>query len=627
MLPKLSQMKQKKITIDTFTGYCHKDTVPAGAFYDMKNMTCDDYPVLSTRERRLVPISPQKEGEIFADGKQLYYIENDVFDGKGLQIALPLKGVERQTTIIGNYIFIFPDKVYINTLTKEMKKLEYNLTCEKGTKLFLYKVPFDYKLDTMMGREDWLDTGTTKPINGGFVRKKGDLGINGVLKDGREETRLYQCTEIKSYGDDGLYLSEPISYWTEITNTYLLVTLESASGEGLSINVNKGDYITIDGFPEPYTALDGIHKVVNVLRDNEGVNHIVIDGEIPYDFYGYIKSYEDQKGDVDPECEGLTIRQSVPDLDFVVSHQNRLWGCNSEKNEIYCCALGDYANWYNYEDASTASYAASIGINGEFTGIGVYEDSVIFFKENAMIRLFGTRPQNFTIKIEECRGVEKYSEKSIQVIDNRLFYKSSHGICVYGGGVVNDVSDSLRGRFTSAVSGQYKHKYYTCMVNSRGKPELYVYDTLKGLWSKEDDYIVITSFASCMGGLYFISDNQAYGISASDRNQLYGISEAIEEDFDWFAETGDLYGTDLNHKFISKLQVSMEVNGTASVSFQQDTGRWEPVYRTVTTEKKVVSVPLIPKRCNTLRVRFEGTGDFKLYAMAMTIEEGSELYG
>lgn len=52
MLPQLKEIKQSKLTIDAFKGLCHKENVPIGAFYDMKNMACDDYPVLSTRGHR-----------------------------------------------------------------------------------------------------------------------------------------------------------------------------------------------------------------------------------------------------------------------------------------------------------------------------------------------------------------------------------------------------------------------------------------------------------------------------------------------------------------------------------------------------------------------------------------------
>lgn len=42
-------------------------------------------------------------------------------------------------------------------------------------------------------------------------------------------------------------------------------------------------------------------------------------------------------------------------------------------------------------------------------------------------------------------------------------------------------------------------------------------------------------------------------------------------------------------------------------------------------KEKSITVPIIPARCGHLRIRLEGEGDFVLYALAMTMEKGSEL--
>lgn len=74
---------------------------------------------------------------------------------------------------------------------------------------------------------------------------------------------------------------------------------------------------------------------------------------------------------------GATIKmyQVIPQMDFVIECKNRLWGCFYGKNdagetinEIYCCVLGDFKNWYRFMGVSTDSYVASVGTEGPWTG-------------------------------------------------------------------------------------------------------------------------------------------------------------------------------------------------------------------------------------------------------------------
>ena len=74
--------------------------------------------------------------------------------------------------------------------------------------------------------------------------------------------------------------------------------------------------------------------------------------------------------------EQVTVERTCPDMDYIVEHDNRLWGCSSEKHEIYCCALGDPTNWRKYSGLSTDSYAVTVGSPGVFTGMAVIGDSV-----------------------------------------------------------------------------------------------------------------------------------------------------------------------------------------------------------------------------------------------------------
>ena len=114
---------------------------------------------------------------------------------------------------------------------------------------------------------------------------------------------------------------------------------------------------------------------------------------------------------------------------------------------------------------------------------------------------------------------------------------------------------------------------------------MFVYDTVKGLWTKEDG-VPVREFVNSREELYFIADGRVYSVSGV--NDLTAQENVLEEEgaFKWFAETGDLYEWSADKKFISKLQLRMEVCGALNVELAQDGEEWEKVYRVTAQEKK-----------------------------------------
>ena len=51
-LPILQELPTSREMIDVFGGYNHNLRIGEGEFYDMKNLTSSDYPVLSPRPQR-----------------------------------------------------------------------------------------------------------------------------------------------------------------------------------------------------------------------------------------------------------------------------------------------------------------------------------------------------------------------------------------------------------------------------------------------------------------------------------------------------------------------------------------------------------------------------------------------
>lgn len=51
-LPQINEISQNRDVIDVFGGYNHSMTVRDGEFYEMTNLTSDDYPAVSVRKKR-----------------------------------------------------------------------------------------------------------------------------------------------------------------------------------------------------------------------------------------------------------------------------------------------------------------------------------------------------------------------------------------------------------------------------------------------------------------------------------------------------------------------------------------------------------------------------------------------
>lgn len=631
-LPQQNAKKTEKTVMTAFKGYCHKEYVPAGMFYDMKNMTADAYPLLSTRKHR--GVGNEANINEIAAVDQLYYIQDNklVFAGQSLQ--LPLTGVKRQMVVSGAYLYIFPDKVYINT-QEEVKKLydmERVFTCSAGYKMAVFKVPYDWNF-----AKNYHNGVFTKPPKellqqtGSRIYTLGDIGISIQSNP----TTLYQCTEVEDF-QDGKSVDNPITRWTPIDMTCVAIAIYDASGASAEIDGFKpGDYIAISGMPQAYESLNGMHKVLQVKQRFSGVNYpsntasyigcsvLVVEGQIHNDMYQFDRSSKNFSIDA-VACEGVSFARKVPDLEYVTAHQNRLWGCNSENNEIYACVLGDPTNWRNYETVSSAAYTVSVGKYGKFTGACTYDGSIIFFKEDAIFRIYGTRPSNYQMTTLTCRGVEGNASKSIVNINEHVYYKGRDGIFLFNDAAPVLVSDNLGDEeYSHAVAGRYKDKYYISMQDRNGTYQLFCYDTGKDIWTKEDQ-VEVAGFINFESELYLVADS-IYAVGGkNDYTEANGIL-AEEESFDWYVETGDLYTEELDNKYIAKLQFRMSLSGKLTILLQQDNEKWEPVYRVTEQKKKSITVPIIPARCGHLRIRLEGEGDFVLYALAMTMEKGSEL--
>jgi hypothetical protein len=606
----LNEIHTSRDMIDVFRGYNHNPRIGEGEFYDMKNLTSTNYPLITPRPKRGV-FKPLANPQGFIDKDSLCYVNGADFYVNDHRVAMELSTAPEDCpkTLIsmGAYVIVMPDKKWIKTITNKEDETVFehgNIEAEWDSQSRQADVHFEMcKADGEL-HENTVTNNFAPEIT--EEMKKGEVDIPLWLDTSSEPHSLKQY-------------STSMSTWTTVPTTYIKI---SASGIGEKFEVGDGVTISVVGTNsvELSEMFVGKSMVIYAKKDSGDDNdsYIVVQGIL-------------DKAITHHHIEGvISVRREMPAMDFIIESGNRLWGCrygvanNGEAvNEIYASKLGDFKNWNCFAGISTDSYAATVGSDGQFTGAITHMGYPIFFKENYMHKVYGNYPANYQIQTTQCRGVQKGCHKSLAVVNEGLYYKARNGICAYDGSLPQEISAVLGEEvYSEAVAASHGNKYYISMHNdTANKWSLFVYDTAKGLWHKEDNLRVM-DFCSCRGQLYFIDFNDPQKIKT-----MFGGKDDAEY-YEWMAETG-IIGTGYpDKKYISKLNVrmSLDIGSRAFFFIEYDSsGDWEFLFRMDGSTFKSFTIPIRPKRCDHMRLRIEGNGDFKIYSIGKTIEQGSDV--
>lgn len=352
---------------------------------------------------------------------------------------------------------------------------------------------------------------------------------------------------------------------------------------------------------------------------------------------------------------GATIQRVMPNLDYVVEYNNRLWGCSSKNHEIYCSKLGEPLVWGAYSGISTDSWAATVGTDGDFTGACVFNGCVLFFKEDCVHSVYGTKASNFTVTTYTVRGVQKGSAKSLCISEGLLYYKAPEGIFTFNGSASSRFDGKLCVDRDSRTACGTADDRYIVMAMSDGT--VFYYDKLHSVWYTRTLPNVI-SMHNFSGSLYAITKDSNKAMQKVMLTTDVGMSGRMAETA-FEAVTGELcrgeltatsnYSRKALHTVIKKLTMSLEEwhqKGVSAVNFslavQYDGGDWQTVYSYDGTAEEadnnvVTLIPTIPMRCQRLRIKISGkltTGPdataqpyLTLYGLFIDTEEASEIGG
>ena len=318
-----------------------------------------------------------------------------------------------------------------------------------------------------------------------------------------------------------------------------------------------------------------------------------------------------------PNGDYVSFSKPYPDLDFVCESENRLWGCSNKDQTIYASALGDPTNFFVYDGLSTDSFAVAVGTEGEFTGCCKHSSSVLFFKETKLHKVLGSFPAEYIMYTYETEGLQKGSHKSMQIINDVLFFLGNHGVYAFTGGTPSLISANFgETQLTNGVAGNDGDTYYLSAWEG-DTCHLLLYETKSGQWMKEDATNAV-DFARAGQDLYMLND----------KGEVW-LMDAKEEDADieWMAHFTPFYESIEGRKMYTKLLLRMQLPKGAwlKAEVRCDDGVWRDSGRIIGGDADTIPLNLPINRCDKLEVRLSGHGPCTIKAMMLEYKIGSDV--
>lgn len=569
--------RNRSITAD-FRGLNLSQGIGDGEWAWMQNMDTREYPAVARRQKRVHVATLNKPNGLCATDR-LCFVDGVKFYYNGFYYG-DVEDSEKTLVPMGAKIAIFPDKKLFDTTTFSFTDMEQKNVSSGTVRVTLAK-------------------GDGTPY--------GEYTEGGTAPENPENGQLWLDTS----GDAPVMKtwSEAQGLWVAEATTYVLV---SATGLGQGLKALDG--VTVSGLEEG--GLNG-----DWILTDAGPDYIL--------FTGILQKALTQTGEV-------RVERTCPEMDFVVEKDNRLWGCSSADHEIYCCKLGDPTNWRAYQGVATDSYAVTVGTPGPFTGAAVSGSAVIFFKENCLHRVYGTQPSNFTVYVDNLRGVQQGCHKSAVRVNEYLYYKSVFDVCVYADSEVAGISAALGTEsYKNAVAGVCGSRLYLSMEDQEGAWQLLVYDTAAGVWTREDSTHAL-GFASCLTETFMLrADGELYALLPGEYNKDFFMvgsdytvyaQEETDEEVSWELRTGEILRELPDHKYIGKIQLYLELDpgARAEVALRRDGGAWEKVQELSGGDQRRCTLPIYPRRCDRMEIRLTGVGHARLVNWSKYVGYGSE---
>jgi hypothetical protein len=327
----------------------------------------------------------------------------------------------------------------------------------------------------------------------------------------------------------------------------------------------------------------------------------------------------------------------IPNIRYATVHLSRLYGVGcgdtiTEPDRIFVSGFNDYSNWnfdslteYNQANAWASLAQSNVKATGAFTGITTYLNSVVAFKRDYMHEITGN---SNPFKINDVYAEGATDNRNIVDVDGNLIFTSDDAVKVYTGGNPRVLSYKLNvGQFNNSVAGTDGRRYYLYCEDEKGRPHLFVYDTVVMQWAEEDIDEQVVSFAKNSNGFYMLTGG----------GNIFRIDTGDYDKYDWSAETDLTAGHTVDIKHIQKVQILVDVAAGSVIEAdliyygENNSVKTRQIYSYTnqdTGEKRAV-IRVVPR--NTahwgVKLRLSGTGFSRVYQAEITLKGGGMLFG
>ena len=414
--------------------------------------------------------------------------------------------------------------------------------------------------------------------------------------DGTSQSQLGTYTNRVCYFEDGTYAGEPAEK----------NTIRAKDSTHRWTNFKVGDAVMI---------------TCNTIPAN---NKTAIIREIDNDKLRFYENTFTTNSTVGGGGNQVNIERVIPDLDFICVNDNRVWGCKGDT--ICCCKLGDPTNWNVFDGLSTDSWSVETGTPGDFTACISFMGYPIFFKEDTVFKVYGSRPSNFEVMSSATLGVLDGAAKTMAVAGETLYYLSRAGFVRYNGGYPSAIDAALNAKYTGGAAGSDGKKYYVSAVRSDNTREFLVYDPDTGIWIKEDA-LAVKGFANIGNTLYAQTEGANVIVAGAANPDESGFDSSVTfDDFDSVTVGRSVYSFASKYPVRLWLRYACEARNVTENSVTTDIaaltvqisyngGAFESVTTLPSTQKAAKYIPVPIRRCDRFRVKLSCNSAWKLYGM------------
>ena len=484
MLPLLrSADKTKEYNITSFGGINTTYSRKINEFYNVLNMSSEDYPALSTTwetDKCGIHEMPACGCGYF---NKLYTVCHTEADSGSIYVCSGENKIEintfedkeklspRTMEFLKDEILIIPDNVIYHTNTDTVTKGCVNYSVSKSSAQSKFETESETENEAPCPYNTWYSA---------YITGNSIVSMSAAYKAG-SSYRFYHMGIPQEFAPGDVVTVKmkvkPIDASQDEVYRKYVKKMEA----GISLKIKElvlTSHSTPSGEVKEYTEI--------IFDDNS------------IDMGGYKEVF----------VHGLSIEKGIPNFVDICSLNNRMWGVSA--NEIFASKLGDSGAWYDYSVDSygtlpSSSFATEVDTDGSFTAICAYNGNILAFKEDCLHKVYGNEPAEYTVTKIDCVGVQKGCNKTMAIVNGTLFYKGSDGIYAYNGSMPQLISRNLGVEKMSAMYGGGDERYYYIELKNATGSYLYVYDTTYGIWHKKLSQPNIIGFLNTDEGLRIIT--------------------------------------------------------------------------------------------------------------------------